>query len=127
MNFTTAIRTCLSKYATFSGRATRSEFWWFYLFIILIDLATAAIDSALDLDGVILDVDGFVSGLVHLALFLPSLAAGTRRLHDIGRSGWSQLLIVIPILGWIVLVYWWTRPTQPVPNAYGDVPRHLTF
>ncbi|OYW41972.1 MAG: DUF805 domain-containing protein, partial [Azorhizobium sp. 12-66-6] len=85
MNFTTAIRTCLSKYATFSGRATRSEFWWFYLFIILIDLATAAIDSALDLDGVILDVDGFVSGLVHLALFLPSLAAGTRRLHDIGR------------------------------------------
>ncbi|OYX09410.1 MAG: DUF805 domain-containing protein, partial [Rhizobiales bacterium 32-66-8] len=91
MDFTTAIRSCLSQYATFRGRARRSEFWWFSLFVIGLELVAALVEGALG-------VDGFLSGLVHLLTLLPSLAVGARRLHDIGRSGWSQLLLIIPIL-----------------------------
>lgn len=103
MNFGQAILSCLSKYATFTGRASRSEFWWFFLFQILISLV----------GGMLGDV---ISGLIALGLLLPSLAAGTRRLHDIGKSGWWQLLILTGI-GLLVLIYWWVQPTVEAGNA----------
>ena len=104
MNFGQAIASCLSKYATFTGRASRSEFWWFFLFQILISLV----------GGMLGDV---ISGLIALGLVLPSLAAGTRRLHDIGKSGWWQLLILTGI-GLLVLIYWWVQPTVDGSNQY---------
>src|SRR5437868_2365525 len=100
MDFGTDVKTCLSKYATFDGRARRSEFWFFALFQFLLNAA-----------GHIIDV-GFlghppgglqpVSGLIALALLLPGLAAAVRRLHDKDYAGWWVLLILVPIIGWIV-------------------------
>ncbi len=104
MNFGQAISTCLSKYASFAGRASRSEFWWFFLFQILVSIAAAMLGD-------------IVSGLVNLALLLPALAVGTRRLHDIGRSGWWQL-IALTVIGLLVLIYWWVQPTADGSNEY---------
>ena len=97
MNFGQAISVCLSKYATFTGRASRSEFWWFVLFQILVSLAAGMLGNV-------------VGGLVNLALLLPSLAVGARRLHDIGKSGWWQLITLTGI-GIFLLIYWWVQPT----------------
>ena len=97
MNFGQAISTCLSNYATFAGRASRPEFWWFFLFQVLAQIAASMVGQTM-------------SGLVVLGLLLPALAVGTRRLHDIGRSGWWQLLMLTGI-GYLVLLYWWVQPT----------------
>ena len=91
MTFQDAIRTCLSKYADFSGRATRPEYWWFVLFVVLVSAALSLISPIL-------------SGIFSLATLLPSLAAATRRLHDTNRSGWWQLICFIPVIGLIVIL-----------------------
>ncbi|MBX3655621.1 MAG: DUF805 domain-containing protein [Ramlibacter sp.] len=98
MNFGQSISTCLSKYAIFSGRASRPEYWWFFLFQVLVSVAAGMISDKL-------------SGLVSLGLLLPSLAVGARRLHDIGRSGWWQLLLLTGI-GFFVLLYFWVQPPK---------------
>ncbi len=133
MNFVTAVKTCLSNYATFHGRAPRSEFWWFYLFIVLVDVVlsffigsetfVAIRDGGFDAISVAVASNRavMVQGIVHLALFLPMLAVSVRRLHDVGRSGWWLLVAIIP-LGIFVVLYWWLRPTEPRPNAYGMPP-----
>lgn len=107
MNFGQAISTCLSKYATFSGRASRPEFWWFFLFQILASVAASMIGDT-------------IAALASLALLLPALAVGTRRLHDIGKSGWWQLLMLTGI-GLFVLIYWWVQPTAEGSNAHDMV------
>ena len=104
MNFGQAISVCLSKYATFVGRASRSEFWWFVLFQVLVSLAAGMLGNV-------------VGGLVNLALLLPALAVGTRRLHDIGKSGWWQLITLTGI-GILLLIYWWVQPTDEGGNSY---------
>lgn len=104
MNFGQAISTCFAKYAIFSGRASRPEFWWFFLFQVLVSIAASMMGDML-------------SGLVGLVLLLPALAAGTRRLHDIGKSGWWQL-IMLTVIGWFVLVYWWAQPARDAGNEY---------
>ena len=90
MNFTTAVRTCLKKYFVFSGRATRSEFWWFYLFTVLLGFVGGIIDGILDASGAVSLVGdlGIFGGLASLFTIIPSLTASTRRLHDTGRTGW---------------------------------------
>ena len=108
MDFVQAIKSCLGQYATFSGRASRSEYWWFFLFQVLVMVAT----------GMLGDV---INGLASLALLLPALAVGTRRLHDIGRTGWWQLLLLTGI-GYFVLLYWWVQPTDGASNIYGELP-----
>jgi len=87
MDFMTAVRTCLSKFVDFSGRARRSEYWYFALFTFLVGIVTGILDAILgtDYDNT---SGGLVNTLVSLVLFLPSLAVGVRRLHDTGRSGW---------------------------------------
>jgi uncharacterized membrane protein YhaH (DUF805 family) len=101
MTFTQAVRSALSNYATFSGRARRSEYWWFYLFTILVSLATSGVDSVLStaFDNEI----GVVGTVASLLLLLPSLAVTARRLHDTGRTGWWMLLPVIPLLATAVV------------------------
>ena len=96
MNFGQAIATCLTNYATFTGRAARPEFWWFFLFQFLVSVAASMLGD-------------MASGLVGLALLLPALAAGARRLHDMGKSGWWQLLLLTGI-GFLLLIYWWVQP-----------------
>jgi uncharacterized membrane protein YhaH (DUF805 family) len=91
MNFQESVRVCLTKYAVFEGRATRSEYWWFFLFIVVVGLAISMLSATL-------------SGLFSLATVLPSIAAATRRLHDTNRSGWWQLIVLLPVVGLIVLI-----------------------
>ena len=104
MNFGQAIASCLSQYATFTGRASRPEFWWFFLFQILISLAASMLGET-------------INSLVALGLLLPALAVGSRRLHDIGRSGWWQLLM-LTVIGFLVLIYWWVQPAVEGGNTY---------
>ena len=107
MKFSTAVSTCLSKYATFAGRATRSEFWWFYLFTFLVNWIAG------------LALGNMISLIISLAFVLPLWAAGARRLHDIGRTGWWQLIWLIPLIGWIILIIWFAKKSDDGPNDYG--------
>lgn len=93
MTFGESIQICFSKYADFSGRASRSEYWWWFLFVFLATMAASVVNDN-------------ISALFSIAVMLPGLAVGTRRLHDIDKSGWFQLLFLIPVIGWIILIYW---------------------
>ena len=106
MDFVQAIKSCLGQYATFSGRAKRSEFWWFVLFQVLVMVAASMLGDV-------------INGIASLALLLPALAVGARRLHDIGRTGWWQLLLLSGI-GFLVLLYWWVQPGEGAGNIYGE-------
>jgi len=109
MNFADSVKTCFSKYIDFSGRAKRPEYWWFVLFCILVSLVLGMISEV-------------VSGLFSLATLLPSLAVGARRLHDTNRSGWWQLIGIIPLIGWIVLIVFFAQEGESTDNQYGSVP-----
>ncbi len=111
MSFQDAVRTCLSKYATFSGRAGRPEYWWFFLFNFIVSIITNIIDRAVG--------NVLIGSLVSLALLVPSIAVLVRRLHDTNRSGWWALLILIPIVGWIVLIIFAAMPGDQGPNTHG--------
>lgn len=102
---------CLTNYANFSGRARRKEFWFFMLFCVILGIISEVIDA-------VLGTKPLVNGLLNLALLLPSLAVGARRLHDIGRSGWWQLLVLTGI-GIILLIIWWASDTKKENNEYG--------
>ncbi|AVO40621.1 DUF805 domain-containing protein [Simplicispira suum] len=108
MNFMQAIQSCLTQYATFTGRAPRSEFWWFFLFQILVVIVSSLLGE-------------MVYSVVVLLLLLPALAVGTRRLHDVGRSGWWQLLMLTGI-GYLVLLFWWVQPSAAQANSFGEAP-----
>lgn len=117
-----SIRTVLSKYATFSGRAARSEFWWWVLFVIIVHIGTSILDGIIV--GPVFGEGAFhgpelITGLVSLALFLPGLAVTVRRLHDVGRSGWWIFLALIPLIGFLVLLYWYVQPGEPGRNRFG--------
>ncbi|CAG1015996.1 Inner membrane protein YhaI [Anaerolineales bacterium] len=103
MTFYEAIRVCFIKYAEFSGRASRSEFWWFTLFVILVGGALQYLNQSL-------------SSIFLIAMLLPFLAAGTRRLRDSGQSGWWQLFLLAPVAGIIVLGILWAQPPTSPPQ-----------
>ena len=115
MGFADAVRTALSRYATFDGRATRPEFWWFALFYFLVQLAAGVLDVALFPNAIF----GVVAPLVSLALLLPTLAVTARRLHDTDLSGWWQLISLVPVLGFIALIVLCVRPGTAGPNRFG--------
>lgn len=104
------------KFADFTGRARRTEFWMFYLFNVIVSLILSVVDGAL---GTI-----FIGSIYSLAVFLPSLAIGARRLHDTGRSGWWQLLWLIPVIGWIVMIVFLCQDSQD-ENDYGANPKAI--
>lgn len=104
MTFADSIKTCFSKYADFKGRATRSEYWWFILFVFLVGMVSSMIYPML-------------AGVFYLATALPTLAAAVRRLHDTDRSGWFVLLGFIPLIG-LVLLYFLVLEGKE-PNRFG--------
>jgi uncharacterized membrane protein YhaH (DUF805 family) len=100
LTFAESVRSVLGKYASFSGRARRSEYWWFYLFTVLVSIATMIVDAVV---GLAIDNEvGIVNTLATLALLVPTLSAAARRLHDTGRTGWWQLLPAVPLVVAIV-------------------------
>jgi uncharacterized membrane protein YhaH (DUF805 family) len=112
----------LKKYAVFAGRSQRSEYWFFVLFYFLIAIVLSIADSAAGLMSLEAGI-GLFSGLFMLAMFIPSLAVGVRRLHDIGRTGWWILIGLIPLIGWIVLLVFAVQDSQPGTNEYGPNPK----
>jgi uncharacterized membrane protein YhaH (DUF805 family) len=104
------------KYADFTGRARRKELWMFVLFNFIIGFIGGSLANAVPFIGILV-------GLYNLAALVPSFAVGARRLHDIGKSGWLQLIILVPIIGAIVLIVWYCQPGQSGANAYGNDPK----
>jgi len=101
-------RAVLENYANFSGRATRPEYWWFFLANLILS--------------VVLGFLPFIGNVYSLATLLPGIAVAMRRLHDTGRSGWWLLLVLIPIVGWIIVIVWLATPGNPGVNEHGAPP-----
>jgi uncharacterized membrane protein YhaH (DUF805 family) len=121
MGFAEAVRSCLQQYVGFTGRARRSEYWWFVLFTILVSIVASVLDSIL---GTMDDETraGLIGAIASLALLLPSLAVAIRRLHDTSRSGWWILIGLIPFVGWIILIVFYVQDSHG-DNKYGPSPK----
>src|SRR5690348_4200030 len=120
MGFGQAIKTCLSKYFTFAGRAPRSEYWYFYLFFVLIIVVAGVIDGALGPQA-----GGFGTFLFFaaiLVLFIPQVSVTVRRLHDLDRSGWWFWLGLVPLVGGLILLFWFCMKGTEGENQYGPNP-----
>jgi uncharacterized membrane protein YhaH (DUF805 family) len=106
----TAIATCVWKYFDFGSRAARAEYWWFALLYVLV------VEVGVDI------YDWTPALIVGVALFIPLWAVGARRLHDINRSGWWQLVGFVPVIGWLILLYWMVKRGDDGRNDYGLSP-----
>jgi uncharacterized membrane protein YhaH (DUF805 family) len=113
----------LKKYADFSGRARRTEYWMFFLINLLISIAATLLDRVLGTTFGSADQYGAFSLFYSLAVFIPSLAVAVRRLHDIGKSGWYLLVLIIPLVGIIWLLILLVREGDRGANAYGEDPK----
>jgi uncharacterized membrane protein YhaH (DUF805 family) len=118
MTFAQAIQSGFANYFNFSGRAIRSEYWYWVLFAMLGGLATEIIDSAIFASHSAVSP---LNGLFNLLIFLPGLGLGIRRLHDINRSGW-WVLITLTLIGVFLLLYWACQRGTPGPNRFGPDP-----
>ena len=117
MNIQTSIETCFNKYATFSGRASRSEYWFFILFYFLGSIITLIID--VNILGYSLESEYTpINSIFSLILFIPTIAAACRRLHDVNKSGWWQL-ISITVIGVIPLIIWLCSEGTKKNNSHG--------
>ena len=116
MTFTKSIEVCFNKYAIFSGRASRSEFWWFFLFGFLGSIIASIIDVMIF--GYSIEVSGPMYWIFLIVLLLPSFAVGARRLHDTDKTGWWQLLW-ITIIGGIIVIIWQATMGEKKKNRYG--------
>ena len=115
MTFGAAISSVLTQYTGFSGRARRSEYWYFVLFNVLVSIVAGVIDTALN--------SPVLAIIVGLGLLLPSLAVTFRRLHDTGRSAWWILIGLIPLVGGIVLLVFQCQDSEPGANRFGPSPK----
>jgi uncharacterized membrane protein YhaH (DUF805 family) len=130
MNFQDTVKSCFSKYTEFKGRAPRSEYWYWSLFVTIVTLVSMLLDGILGTNFTIEDgLGGEISsgyGYIYLAaalgLMLPGLAVTVRRLHDTGRSGWFFLLALIPLVGGIILLIWFCTAGRSEDNQYGPNP-----
>jgi|SRR5690554_1828813 len=112
----------LKKYAVFSGRARRKEYWFFALFNIIISFVLGFIDGFVGTFSVDAGI-GVLGGIYTLAILLPSIAVSVRRLHDTDRSGWWLLISLVPIIGVIVLLVFMIQDSKPGENRYGAYPK----
>jgi len=112
----------LKKYAVFSGRARRKEYWFFVLFNIIISIVLAFVDNAIGTYDAQNEI-GLLGGIYALAVLIPGIAVSVRRLHDTGRSGWWLLLVLIPVIGAIVVLIFMVLDSKPGENEYGPNPK----
>jgi len=117
MDIGTSIQTCFKKYAVFSGRASRSEFWWFALFTFIGGIVTSVADVMIL--GYVSEDWGPLNIIFTIITTLPGLAVGARRLHDINRTGWWQL-ITLTVIGVILLLIWWATTGENKKNRFGN-------
>lgn len=129
VTFGQAIQRCFSKYCNFTGRASRSEFWWWILFTYILSWAISFLLPGVDYmelsndPTIILTSPGMIgSGILNLVLLLPTLGVTVRRLHDTGHSGWWYWLNLVLCIGQIILLVWYCKASEPRANEYGPVP-----
>ena len=127
VSFPDSIRLGFQHYFDFRSRSTRAEYWWWFLFTVLANLILTVVDMMTGTYNVRSN-SGLLSGAFGLAVLIPGLALGTRRLHDIGKSGWWQLmwfgsLLLVPA---IVLIVWAIKPSDEGTSKHGPAPRHPT-
>jgi len=116
-----AIECITQKYADFSGRASRSEYWLFALFLFLANILFGIIDLVIGFNNKELSF-GLLGGFFSLATIVPCLSVATRRLHDINKSGWWQLISIIPLIGGILMLIWTCTKGTEGSNDYGANP-----
>ena len=124
MTFMESIQTVFQKYADFTGRARRSEYWWFVLAYSIVNGVLSGISQALGSGG-LSTVISILSLIIALGCLVPSLAVGARRLHDIGKSGWWLLISLVPCVGSILLIVWCAKDSDPGDNMYGPNPKGM--
>ena len=107
----------LKKYAVFSGRAGRQEYWMFFLYNLIFAIVAFILDKTISI--------GYFGALYGFAVFIPSLAVSVRRLHDTGRSGWWLLIDFVPFVGGIILIVFLVLDSQPGDNQYGPNPKGM--
>jgi uncharacterized membrane protein YhaH (DUF805 family) len=116
MTFQDAVKSVLTtNYATFSGRARRSEYWWYVLFVVIASLVLGLIDE------MVIGM-GLLGGVFALATLIPGIAVGVRRLHDRDMSGWWLLIGFVPLVGWLILIYLFATPGTSGENRFGPEP-----
>lgn len=115
----------IRNYVGFSGRARRKEYWIFVLINIVISIVLAMVDGMLGLKVGGEQGAGLLGLIYSLAILLPSIAVGVRRLHDTGRSGWWMLIAFVPFIGFIVLLVFFVLDSQPGSNEYGPNPKGM--
>lgn len=124
----------LKRYAEFTGRSRRKEFWTWYLFVLIMYFVLMYLDAALGLGGTATGyaqggsvgfnmTGGWLTILFMLAVLVPNIAVAVRRMHDIGKSGWMVLIGIIPLIGWIIVLFFYAQPGEPGPNRYGPDPK----
>ncbi|PWC37392.1 DUF805 domain-containing protein [Azospirillum sp. TSO35-2] len=118
MGFVDAVKSVFSQYVGLSGRAARSEYWYWVLFTVLVSIATVILDLALFPDN---DVSP-LNSIANLVFLLPGWAVSVRRLHDLDRSGWWLLIVLVPLIGWIVLFVWAATKGDATENRFGPPP-----
>ena len=109
----------LKKYATFTGRSRRKEYWYFFLFILLISMAIGFVEG-------LAGIDGILTSILAIALMVPCLAVGVRRLQDIGKSGWWLLIGLVPLIGGLAILFFAVSDSKPGENQYGPNPKVAT-
>ena len=114
MDFQTAVKTGFQRYFDFEGRSFRSEYWWWVLFVIGVNVVLSLFDGSIG--------GSILNSLFTLIVFIPNIAVGVRRLHDTGKTGWWYLLWLVPIIGWIVVIYWMIQEGDVGDNEYGRDP-----
>lgn len=114
MDFMSAVKHVFANYANFQGRARRSEYWWFYLFAIICNVVASVVDASIGLP--------ILSIVVLLGLLIPGIAVSVRRMHDIGRSGWWIFIVLIPLVGIILYIYWFVQRGTVGSNEWGADP-----
>jgi uncharacterized membrane protein YhaH (DUF805 family) len=106
----------MRNYLNINGRARRTEYWMFILVYIGIVIVASILDAMLGM--------GLLGGLVTLVHLIPSITVGVRRLHDINRSGWWLLIALVPLVGWIIAIYWAAKEGDAQDNQYGPNPKN---
>ncbi len=121
MNFVDAVKSAFARFNDFETRSSLSEFWWFMLFYFLVGLVVSIIEFTVFGQGMEM-TRGIIDLLVFLVLLVPTISVTARRRHDIGRSGWWQLIGLIPLLGVLILLYWVVKPGEDGDNHFGANP-----
>jgi len=120
MSFVEAIRSVLTQYVGFSGRARRAEYWYFFLFECIVNFVLSMLGNITDMN-----FFNILITLFNLAVFLPGLAVCFRRMHDTGKSAWYLLIGLVPIVGQILIMLWFIKDSEPGTNQYGPNPKGI--